>query len=67
LARYDGEFQAAREARASDLFGKDELPAATDRQRQEAIARCLSGQEGWRDAIRLLGGAFAPDKPPEQG
>jgi hypothetical protein len=31
------------------------------RTREDAIACYLSGSEGWRDAMKLLGGAFAED------
>jgi len=30
-----------------------------DRTREDAIACYLSGGEGWREAVKLLGGAFA--------
>ncbi len=62
LARHEGEFEAAGEA----LLELDELLAALGRpvsvrsgNRREAIARCLSASEGWRDATATLGGAFA--------
>ena len=62
LARHESEFEAAGEAKL-DL---DELLGAlrrTDKakagNRREAIARCLSASEGWRDAAAKLGGAFA--------
>ncbi|QNN67368.1 hypothetical protein H9L13_12350 [Sphingomonas lutea] len=31
-----------------------------DRARQDAIACYLSAGDGWRDAVKKLGGAFAP-------
>ena len=34
------------------------------RDRQKAIACYLSGSDGWRDALDLLGGAFAEQGPP---
>jgi len=62
VARHQGEFEAAGEAR----LDQDELRAAfraplvpTTGNRREAIARCLSASEGWRDAAARLGGAFA--------
>ncbi len=62
LARHEGEFEAAGEARLE----LDELLAALARPvlagsgtRRDAIARCLSASEGWRDAAATLGGAFA--------
>jgi hypothetical protein len=33
--------------------------ALADRDRQEAIACCLSGSEGWHEAAHRLGGAFS--------
>jgi hypothetical protein len=32
---------------------------AAERERQEAIACCLSASDGWDEAIQRLGGAFA--------
>jgi hypothetical protein len=62
LARYEGKFEAAAET----SIGIDELLDAlgrassdTDGSRRDAIARCLSLSEGWRDAADSLGGAFA--------
>ena len=62
LAKHDGEFEAAGEA----AFDASELLAALRRpmtakadNRSEAVAKCLSGQDGWRDAAMQLRGAFA--------
>jgi hypothetical protein len=33
----------------------------SDRERQDAIICYLTRSEGWQDALKLLGGAFAPD------
>ena len=33
------------------------------RERRHAIACYLSASDGWRDACRALGGAFAPAEP----
>ena len=33
--------------------------ASEGRSRQDAIACYLSGSEGWREAVKLLGGTFA--------
>ena len=62
LARHDGEFEAAGEASvdARELLAALRRPvAARIGNRTEAIANCLSGQDGWRDAATRLGGAFA--------
>ena len=62
LARHESEFEAAGEVRLE----LNELLAALGRRvsvrsgnRRDAIARCLSASEGWRDAAAKLGGAFA--------
>ena len=62
MARYEGELKAVQEVALSDVFPTDSLPVADERLRQEAIACYLSGSEGWRDAIKLLRGAFAPNE-----
>ena len=41
------------------LLGDDALTDA--RTREDAIACYLSGSEGWREAVRMLGGTFAGD------
>ena len=33
-----------------------------DRSRQDAIACYLSGSDGWRDAMKMLGGTFAEEE-----
>ena len=62
LARHESDFEAAGEARLEP----NELLAALGRRltaqsgsRLDAVARCLSASEGWRDASDRLGGAFA--------
>ncbi|HEX5258819.1 MAG TPA: hypothetical protein VFW35_08560 [Sphingomicrobium sp.] len=35
---------------------------ADDRSRDDAIACYLSGSEGWREAMKMLGGAFAGEE-----
>ena len=62
LARHEGEFEAAGEAKLDldELLGALRRPiAAKAGNRREAIANCLSASEGWRDAASKLGGAFA--------
>jgi len=63
LARHEGEFRAESEIR----FGLAELleesaPALSDRERQDAIICYLTRSEGWEEALKLLGGAFASDQ-----
>jgi hypothetical protein len=62
LARFEGNFKAAGEARVD----ADELHAALSRaagkggtERHDAIACFLSASEGWRDAKEALKGTFA--------
>ena len=62
LARHEGEFEAAGEAKLdlNELLGALRGPLAPKAgNRREAIANCLSASEGWRDAAAKLGGAFA--------
>jgi hypothetical protein len=35
---------------------------ADDRSREDAIACYLSGSEGWREAMKMLGGTFAEEE-----
>jgi hypothetical protein len=62
LARHESDFEAGAQAPLSmeellALLGSGST--ADQRSREEAIACFLSGGEGWRDAVRSLGGAFA--------
>ena len=62
MARFDGEFKAAGEARLDidELFSA--FPGAGEavaRGRQDAIACFLSASEGWEDAKGELRGTFA--------
>jgi hypothetical protein len=62
LARHEGEFEAAGVASvdAAELLRALRRPAAAQAaSRNEAIANCLAGGEGWREAAARLGGAFA--------
>jgi hypothetical protein len=62
LARHEGDFRVA----AEEPLSLDELlsllgnkAAGEERSRDDAIACYLSGGEGWREAVKLLGGTFA--------
>src|SRR5215218_2844579 len=65
LARHEGNFRKNAEAPLSltelkallDKGGADDCAS-----REDAIACYLSGSEGWRDAVKRLGGAFADDE-----
>ena len=65
MARHERDFPAAGEAPLSltellALLGQ--AADADDRSRQDAIACYLSGSEGWRDALKMLGGTFAEEE-----
>ena len=61
MSRFEGDFTAAGDAQLSmaELLGLIDEKGAGCGKRQEAIARCLSGEEGWREAIQALGGSFS--------
>jgi len=61
LARHEGEFHRNAEQPLSlnellALLGAGEGGGLS---RDDAIARYLSGAEGWREAAKMLGGTFA--------
>ncbi len=65
MARYESDFRR----RAEELLSLNELldllgtAAERDgRSREDAIACYLSGGEGWREAMKLLGGTFAEEE-----
>jgi hypothetical protein len=65
LARHERDFRTNAEAPLS----LDELLAllgsrtnVDERSRGDAIACYLSGSEGWRDALKMLGGTFAEEE-----
>jgi hypothetical protein len=65
LARHERDFPVGGEAPLSltellALLG--DSAEADDRSRQDAIACYLSGSEGWRDAMKTLGGTFAEEE-----
>jgi hypothetical protein len=62
LARHEGDFRG----RVQEPLSLNELLAllgnageCDERSREDAIACYLSGGEGWREAVKLLGGTFA--------
>ena len=64
MARHERDFCADAEAPLSlddllALLGSAE--EVDDRSRQDAIACYLSGGDGWRDAMKMLGGTFAEE------
>lgn len=63
LSRHEGKFTAAADApleMAELLAAMGAQANITPRDRQNAIACFLSAGEGWRDALDVIGGAFAP-------
>jgi hypothetical protein len=62
LARHESDFRAS----AKETLGLEELldllgmtAEREPRSREDAIACYLSAGEGWREAMKLLGGTFA--------
>ena len=65
MARHEKDFRVDSEAPLSlnqllALLG--EGAEADDRSRQDAIACYLSGSDGWREAMKMLGGTFADEE-----
>lgn len=65
MARHERNFRVDAEA----PLGLDDLLAllgngadGVERSRQDAIACYLSGSDGWKDAMKALGGTFAEDE-----
>ena len=66
LARYEGDFRTTAEEPLSldELLGLlGDAAERSGRSRENAIACYLSQGDGWRDAMRLLGGTFAEELP----
>ena len=64
LSRFEGDFRPSADAPLSiaELLAiLDRHPAGGESERQKAIACFLSASEGWRDAVKALGGTFAND------
>ena len=66
MARYEGDFRTNAEEPLNlnellELLGN---PAEKgERSREDAIACYLSRGDGWREALKLLGGTFAEELP----
>jgi hypothetical protein len=64
LARHEGDFRSNAEAPLSFDELLDLLAMAGEEggnRREDAIACYLSGSDGWREAVKFLGGAFAEE------
>ncbi|MDQ3247446.1 MAG: hypothetical protein M3Q52_11290 [Pseudomonadota bacterium] len=63
MSRFDGKLDPAGEAivAASELLAALGPEEASEQQRHSVIALSLSGDEGWKQALLVMGGAFAPD------
>ena len=62
MARHDGDFRAGAQeplSLAELLAMLGDAAGADARSREDAIACYLSASEGWNEAVKLLGGAFA--------
>lgn len=65
MARYESDFRTSAEELLSLNELLDLLGTAAERDgrsREDAIACYLSGSEGWREAMKLLGGTFAEEE-----
>ena len=65
MARHERDFRIDAEAPLTlnellALLG--EGSEGGDRSREDAIACYLSGSDGWREAVRMLGGTFAEEE-----
>ena len=63
MARYEGDFRVGAEATLSldELLDLLAMAGEGERTREDAIACYLSGSDGWREAVKFLGGAFAEE------
>ncbi|HWJ58806.1 MAG TPA: hypothetical protein VNR68_04095 [Sphingomicrobium sp.] len=66
MARYEGRMQAGSETPLDVnellmILGRD--PTVDRETRRNAIACYLAGGDGWRDALKSLGGTFADGLP----
>ena len=64
MARHEGDFRASAEKLLSLSELVDLLGTAAEREgcsREEVIACYLAGDDGWREAMKLLGGTFAEE------
>ena len=64
MARHERDFRTDAEAPLSleellSLLGSG--ADCDERSRQDAIACYISGGDGWRDAVKVLGGTFADE------
>lgn len=64
MARHEGNFRVEADAPLSlkellALLGSDEEGDA--RSREDMIACALAGGDGWKEAVKKLGGAFADE------
>jgi hypothetical protein len=63
LARHEGDFRSTAEASLSlnELLALLGAEGKNGHSREDIIACALSASEGWQDAVRRLGGAFAEE------
>ena len=64
MARHDGDIRAGSRTAltAEELTAMlGDLPPSERKAREDAIACYLAGDDGWDEAVKLLGGAFAAD------
>ena len=64
MARHEGDFRtkAQEPMSLSELLGLlGDAAEREGRSREDAIACYLAGGDGWRDAMKMLGGTFAEE------
>ena len=61
MSKYDGELSAAAElsVEIDELLAALGRPSRSGTGRHDAMAHYLSGEDGWRDALKRLRGTFA--------
>ena len=65
MARHEGDFRtkAQKPMSLSELLALlGDAAEREGRSREDAIACYLSGADGWREALKLLGGTFAQEE-----
>lgn len=59
MARHEADFRAVAEAELAP--GELRALGLGEASREAALARFLAGAEGWNEAVKTLGGAFAKE------
>ena len=59
MARHEADFRAVAEAELA--AGELRVSGLGEPSREAALARFLAGADGWTEAVKTLGGAFASE------